>query len=435
MPTDILSHRNPVLATLANLPDTPSPAEIKVDAPLKRVARPLRHVKHIPIKSLVFTSKDSKNDFSYEDKIRTPIPSNKLVVQVSHVGLNPVDLKIKNGYTNNLYGEVGLGREYAGTIIMVGDKLANQWRVGDEVYGIYYHPHLGKGCLQSSILVDPTLDPLLLRPVSLPPEEAAGSLFALGTAYNLLEKLYKEKKLDTNSNILINGGTSSVGMFALQLLKNKYHVLKNVVIITTSTGSQVLKELFPDFADDLLFINYLNCRGKASKPLKKMLKDKKAIVYDADTDEDSDYDNGEVKYIDYDQGKFDIVLDFVGGYDILSNSSSLIHSGGYYCTTVGDYVENYKTDIFEQWENPSAGMRKMFGTMLYQYTYLHYYFDPNAKYASTNDWLNQCGQLLEHGTVQCIIDNVYDWKRHKEAFSYMYTQRAQGKLILEVEKF
>ncbi|CCH62706.1 hypothetical protein TBLA_0I00430 [Henningerozyma blattae CBS 6284] len=422
-----MKNREPVLETLADLPKAETPAAIKVDPPMRRVARPLRHVRHIPLKSLVFQSNTGPIDFSYEAKIKTPIPKDKLVVQISHVGLNPVDLKIKNGYTTSIYGEIGLGREFAGTIIMVGENLINKWREGDEVYGIFYHPHLGYGCLQSSLLLDPALDPICLRPENLSPEEAAGSLFCLGTAFNMLDKLFKDKKLNESSNILINGGTSSVGMFALQLLKVKYNVLKKIVIVTTTTGSEVLKELFPDFKDDFLFINYLTCRGKASKPLKRMIKECKLIDYDAGGEEE--------QYITYEQGKFNLVLDFVGGYDILAHSSDLIHAGGMYCTTVGDYVENYKTDVFEQWENPSAGMRKMFGTMLYQYSYLHYFFDPNAKYISKNNWLSECNELLQNGAVQCIIDNVYDWKNHKEAFTYLRSQKAQGKLILKVEKF
>ncbi|CAI4245414.1 AIS_HP2_G0001260.mRNA.1.CDS.1 [Saccharomyces cerevisiae] len=429
MAKDILKNQDPKLQAMIVEHSAPAPKEIPMDAPvLKRVARPLRHVKFIPIKSLIFHTKTGPMDFSYEKKIKTPIPKNKIVVRVSNVGLNPVDMKIRNGYTSSIYGEIGLGREYSGVITEVGENLNYAWHVGDEVYGIYYHPHLAVGCLQSSILVDPKVDPILLRPESVSAEEAAGSLFCLATGYIILNKLSKNKYLKQDSNVLINGGTSSVGMFVIQLLKRHYKLQKKLVIVTSANGPQVLQEKFPDLADEMIFIDYLTCRGKSSKPLRKMLEEKKISQYDPVEDKET--------ILNYNEGKFDVVLDFVGGYDILSHSSSLIHGGGAYVTTVGDYVANYKEDIFDSWDNPSANARKMFGSIIWSYNYTHYYFDPNAKTASANnDWIEQCGDFLKNGTVKCVVDKVYDWKDHKEAFSYMATQRAQGKLIMNVEKF
>lgn len=406
---------------------SPPPKELPVQpTSLKRVARPIRHVKYVATKALIFYSKDGPMEFSYEKRIKTPVSKNKLVVQVRHVGLNPIDMKIRNGYKSGVYGEIGLGREYSGVVSMVGENLQSQWHEGDEVFGVYFHPHSGNGTLQSSILVDPSEDPILLKPDNISSQEAGGSLYCLGAAFNILDKLQRSGKLKADSNILINGGTSSVGLFAVQLLKNYYHVVKKIVIITTSTGSNVYSEQFPDFVDDMIFVNYLNCRGKSSKPLRKMIKEERAIEYD---------DAGSEVTIEYNQGKFDIVLDFIGGYDILAHSSSLIHSGGAYITTVGDYVENYKSDVYDSWDNPSANARKMLGSVLWSYSYTHFHFDSNAKSAAKNDWINRCGEFLEKGVVKCVIDKSYHWKEHKEAFSYMGTQRAQGKLIMEVEKF
>lgn len=423
----LLQNKDPKLEAMTVSHTVKAPKEIKVDdKKLKRVARPLRHVKHIPVKALVFQSKEGPIDYSYEKKIKTPISKNKLVVQIGYVGLNPVDMKIKNGYSaNGLYGEIGLGREYFGVISAVGEKLVgeNSWKEGDEVMGIYYHPHLGKGTLQTSLLIDPKVDPIIQKPQNVTMQEAAGSLYCLGAAYTILSKLEANGSLKADSNVLINGGTSSVGMFALQLLKNHFHLVKKIVVITTSTGSTVLRNHFPDFANDLIFINYLNCRGKSSKPLRKMLSDRKYSDFDDESNVES--------FFNYNQGKFNIVLDFIGGYDILSHSSTLIHSGGQYVTTVGDYVEDYKNDVFESWDNPSANARKMFGSLLWSYTYTHFYFDPNTNVK----WIKECTDLLEKRVVKCVIDKVYDWKDYKEAFSYMKTQRAQGKLIMKVEKF
>lgn len=427
MSKKIINNMTPELQIQTFEHESQAPKEIPVDdVKLRRVARPLRHVKHIPVKAQVFHSKNGPIEFSYENKIKMPIKKNKIVVQVSEVGLNPIDLKIKNGYTSAIYGEIGLGREYCGVITEVGSDIAYSWHVGDEVCGIYYHPHLGKGALQSSILIDPNVDPIILKPKNITNEEAAGSLYCLGTALNILDKLDKNKQLSTTSNVCINGGTSSVGMFAIQLLKRHYKVNKKIVVITSSNGPDVLKNQFPDLADELIFVNYLTCRGKASKPLRKMIDEKNIVDYTNPNDE--------IK-VEYTQGKFDVVLDFVGGYDILSHSSSLIHSKGAYVTTVGDYVGDYETDVFNQWENPSANARKMFGSMIWSYSYTHFYFEPSVKSASKNNWIEKCKELLENGEVKCVVDKVFVWKQTTEAFKYMKTQRAQGKVVIKVEKF
>ena len=426
MTDDILGKRDPHLATGTVLHDSPAPREITTDEPAPvRVARPIRHVKFIPTKALVFHSKAGPIEFSYANKIQLPINKNRLVVEVHYVGLNPVDLKIKNGYSSAIYGEVGLGREYSGVISQVGENLQGNWRVGDEVFGIYFHPRLAKGTLQTSILIDPSVDPVVLRPRNISPREAGCSLFCLGAAYNILDRLSSSKVLTTESNILINGGTSSVGMFTIQLLKYYYNVQKKLVIVTTGSSAEKLRDLFPDIADDMIFIDYLACRGKSRKPLEQMIESESYTTFVG----------GQSIEVPYYQGKFDIVLDFIGGYDIVKHSKTLIQPKGTYLTTVGDYVGDYKNDVYNQTENPSASARRLFGSMLWSYDYIHFNFNPSAKTASSNDWINKCGDLLADGTVRCIIDKTYDWKKVKEAVAYMATQRAQGKIVLEVEQF
>lgn len=428
MASKILQNHDPVLENLTTDPNVEAPREIKIDeVKMERVARPLRHVKKIPTKAQVFHSGKGPITYSYANKIRLPVSKNKLVIDVKFVGLNPVDIKIKNGYTKAIYGEAGLGREYSGVITHVGENLQNKWVEGDEVYGIYFHPRLAVGCLQTAILVDPSIDPILPRSSNVDPKEAAGALYCLGAAFNILDRLDRKGYLKQDSNVLINGGTSSVGMCAIQLLKRYYQLEKKLVVVTTGSSIDALKAFYPDLDGEMLFVDYLKCRGKASKPLRTMIQEQKTTLIETSTGNEI-----EVQYL---EGKFNIVLDFIGGYDILSHSQSLIHAGGAYLTTVGDYVANYKKDIYNDWDNPRANARKMFGSMLYSYDYTHFYFDPNAKTASKNDWINKCGEFLETGVVTCRVDKVYNWKDIDEAISYMKTQRAQGKLILEVETF
>ncbi|GAV52148.1 hypothetical protein ZYGR_0AG01390 [Zygosaccharomyces rouxii] len=405
-----------------------APKEIKTnEVKLKRVARPIRHVRHVPLKSLIFYSKRGPVEFSYDGKIKLPIPKNKLVVEVSYAGLNPVDMKIKNGYQTGIYGAAGLGREFSGVITHVGENVQSEWNEGDEVYGILFHPHQAVGTLQTSILVDPRTDPIMLKPLSLSMKEASGALYTLGTAYNILDKLQRKGSLKQDSNICIIGGTTSVGMAAIQLLKKYYNLYPLITVVTRGNGCSVLRKKFPTIAKELVFINYLTCRGKISGPLKQMIEAGKTTNYDEESNEEYT--------VEYNQGKYDIILDFVGGYDVLAHSNSLIHSGGNYVTTVGDYVANYKEDVYNSADNPSANMRKAFGSMFWLYNYTHFQFDPSASTSKKNNWMGKCNELLESKTIKVVVDKTYDWKKYEEALSYMLTQRAQGKIILKVEKF
>lgn len=414
-------------AAMIERPD-PSPKELKTEeVGLKRVARPIRHVRHVPVKSLIFYSRRGPIEFSYDSKIKLPINKNKVIVQIQYVGLNPVDMKIRNSYQTGIYGAAGLGREYSGIVTHVGENVQSHWSEGDEVYGIYFHPRQAVGCLQTSVLIDPREDPLMLKPMCLSMKEASGALFALGAAYNILDKLQKSGALQKNANICIIGGTSCVGMAAIQLLKKHYNLYALLTVITRGDGRNLLKKKFPSIADEMIFVNYLTCRGKVSVPLKQMIEEGQITDFDEETNEEYT--------IEYDQGKYDIILDFVGGYDLLQHSSSLIRTGGYYVTTVGDYVANYKKDIYNSADNPSANMRKAFGSMLWLYNYMHFQFDPSVALSKKNNWMGKCSELLERKTVKIVVDKTYDWKNHKEALSYMATQRARGKIILKVEKF
>ncbi|CAR22077.1 Ast1p [Lachancea thermotolerans CBS 6340] len=407
--------------------DIPAPREIpQEEVVLKRVARPLRHVKYIPVKSLAFFSKNNPPRFSYETRIKTPVPKDKLVVQVRNAALNPVDLKIMNSYTHNMNREVGLGREYSGVITEVGGDLHSEWKEGDEVYGVFFHPNLGYGTVQSSILVSPAQDVILRKPSNISFQAASGTLFCLGTAFNILDSLESKGQLNESTNVLINGGTTSVAMFAIQLLKYHYRIPKKLVVLCSEYGATLLKSHFPDLCDELIFVNYVMNARRIYKPLEDMINNRETISYEAES--------GQPISSPYDQGKFNLILDFVGGYQLVSHSSSLLKKNGAYVTTVGDYRANYAKDVFNSWDNPSANVRKVFGRILWTFDYTHFYFDPNAKYAK-NDWPAKCAELVESEVVKCVVDKVYDWKDFTQALDYLKQGHCHGKVILDIEKF
>ncbi|QEU61354.1 Ast2/Ast1 [Kluyveromyces lactis] len=428
MAEELLNKHDPKLAYVVKYDhDTPNPRELASPLEMKRVARPLRHIHYVPVKSLIFYSKNHPPQFSYETKIKTPISKDVISVQVEYVGLNPVDLKIFNSYTRHMNYEVGIGREYYGKISEVGSNLADTWSVGDEVCGTFWHPNFGKGTCESTILVDPKVDVVLPKPVNISAQQAASTFYCLGAAFNILDKLDQEGKLSQSSNILINGASTMTGIFALQLLKFHYRILNKIVLISSTSGMNFIKSNLPELVDELLFIDYAATNGKIYKPLSDLVASNELVEYNNET--------GNFITQPFGQGSFNLVLDFIGGYDIIGHSSSILSKDATYITTVGDNKSNYKKDTFNSWGTASSNIRKLFGQVLWSFDYQMFYFDPNAKLA-TNEWPKKCHELIENEVVKFIpVDRVYDWKEHQKAFSYLQTGRAHGKVVLKVEKF
>lgn len=226
---------------------------------------------------------------------------------------------------------------------------------------------------------------------------------------------------------MINGASTMTGIFALQLLKFHYRILNRIVLISSTSGMNFIKSNLPELVDELLFIDYAATNGKIYKPLSDLVASNELVEYNNET--------GNFITQPFGQGSFNLVLDFIGGYDIIGHSSSILSKDATYITTVGDNKSNYKKDTFNSWGTASSNIRKLFGQVLWSFDYQMFYFDPNAKLA-TNEWPKKCHELIESEVVKFIpVDRVYDWKEHQKAFSYLQTGRAHGKVVLKVEKF
>ena len=105
--------------------------------------------------------------------------------------------------------------EFAGEVVDPnGDP---RFKVGDQVFGAIPVPHslkTGQGALAQYAYV-PTKT-TTHRPQSIPPNEASGISIVAITAYTAL---YRMGKLEAGQRIFINGGTTSVGLYAIQFAK------------------------------------------------------------------------------------------------------------------------------------------------------------------------------------------------------------------------
>jgi len=412
-----MSHLKPARGYIST---DPKPLPQK-ESGLKRQARPLRMVKYVPTKRLTYFIPIKKFEFNYDHKIKKKLSKNEVIIQIDHVGLNGLDWKIKNGFdyskaTNvlDLNSETCLGTEYSGTIIEMADDMDNdlQYEIGRKVMGIYYNVH--NGTLESCIKINLKSHLVLPKPVEMSEELASGTMFNLLTILQMFRTiLYKE--LDTfranNSNILIIGGSTDSSIMLLKYL-NKLVNVKNVTIICSLDGAEMLKQIFfKEWEENNWnFINY--------------------------------YDNthrDELMDLIKTFGKYRYCFDFVGGEEYLSISNDLIKKNGYYISTVGNTESNYSVDVYpETYVGSSSNGLLSLASNFWKFYYYKFQFD----FAFNKDLLLEANDLIQSQDydndskcLACHIGKVYDWAQYEDAFRLLKSQKAKGKIIMNVELF
>jgi NADPH:quinone reductase-like Zn-dependent oxidoreductase len=143
---------------------------------------------------------------------------NQLLVKVAATAINPFDWKVADGIMGDAVPKVlpfVLGQDAAGTVAAVGDQVT-RFRVGDRIFGQFFHLPLGEGTFAEFTVVPETavLAPL---PKAVSDEIGAALPTAGMTALALVEALH----LEAGASVLIVGATGGVGGFATQLAAAK----------------------------------------------------------------------------------------------------------------------------------------------------------------------------------------------------------------------
>lgn len=153
------------------------------------------------------------------EMIEAPVPepaAAQLLIQVKAVAINPVDWKIMEGKMKLMSGSTfpkGIGIDFAGVVKQVGSGVGS-FRPGDAVFGAL-DPFKG-GALAEYVLVRE-------RDIALKPEnisfEQAAAMPTVGTA--ALQIFDSLATVGKGTEVLINGASGGIGMFAIQIAKRK----------------------------------------------------------------------------------------------------------------------------------------------------------------------------------------------------------------------
>jgi len=313
-----------------------------------------------------------------------PMPSigeHDVLVEIHAASLNPIDYKIKEGkmkFLLNYRFPLILGNDFSGVVVKVGKRVST-FKIGDEVYG---RPRKNRiGTLAEFIAVHE--EDIWLKPQNLTFEEAASiPLIGLTTYQAFVDTLNLQK----DQKILIHAGSGGVGSFAIQMAK-----LMGAFVATTASekGYELVKSLGAD-----LIINY-----------KKENFEEMLTGYDA-------------------------VFDTLGG-EALEKSFRILKPGGQIVSISGMPNARFGKEAKLGWIKTtilSIVSRKIKAQEKKSQTRYHFLF-----MKPSGEQLKVLKEFIEGGHIKPIIDKVYAMKDAGQAFNYLESGRAKGKVIIKIK--
>lgn len=179
-------------------------------------------------------------------KVEIPyVTETTLLIKVKAVSINPLDWKIRNGEMKLMSGSKfprGIGIDFSGIVAEAGTEVT-KYKKGDEVFGLL---DVFKGAALAEYIIANEKD-ITLKPKAISFEQAAAMPIVGTAALQIFDTLVTIQK---GTEVLINGASGGIGMFATQIAKMRGAVVTAVV---SNSGVQPVKNWGADFV-----INYRN---------------------------------------------------------------------------------------------------------------------------------------------------------------------------------
>jgi NADPH:quinone reductase-like Zn-dependent oxidoreductase len=151
---------------------------------------------------------------------------NQVLIQVKAASVNPLDIKLRNGYLQQIR-PISLpfvpGADVAGIVVATGEKVT-QFKAGDEVIGVS-----SAGGYAEYALVNESH--VAIKPANTSFEEATSLVVNIGTAQSVL---FNEGKLEKGQKVLIQGAAGATGATMVQMAKNA-----GAYVIATASGQGI----------------------------------------------------------------------------------------------------------------------------------------------------------------------------------------------------
>lgn len=314
----------------------------------------------------------------------------EILVKVSAAAINPVDLILFNSHKFLTFFSKstpkGIGRDFSGVVEAVGSDVT-KFLAGDKISGLFEDTYKAYGTISQYLVIDTVRNVNIgTIPQNLTLEQAAAFPLVFGTAYTALKAFKSPKECES---VLVIGGATAVGSFAIQLLK-KVHKVKNVISVSSSDSSERVKKYGAD-----IIVDYKKKNVKST-----------------------------VLALTSDIGKLDAIVDCVGSSDFFDCMDEILkpksEGSGYVSingSTVGDYTQTVAQYL--SWAN----IKLIFWpkTWAFKWTSIE-----------SGTWYEYAKGLFETGLLEVPIDSVHDLVNYEDAFKTLVDHKAQGKIVIKV---
>ena len=320
------------------------------------------------------------NDVQLGEQSTPVLTENDVLIKVHAASINPLDLRVLEGEFKAILPvpfPFILGNDFAGTVVEVGSKVS-QFKVGDEVYA---KTDLNGAFAEYTVVQQLSL---ALKPQNISMELAASLPLVSLTAWQALVEIAKVK---AGQKVLIHAGSGGVGSIAIQLAK---HLGATVATTTSSKNSSWVKGLGADIIIDYKTMDF-----------EQELKD------------------------------YDVVLDTQGG-KILEKSLNVLKRGGRLISISGPpdhaFVEVVNPNWFLKCVIPLLSWSIRHKAKKRDISYSFLFIQPNGQQ------LSEISKLVESGKINPVVDKTYTFSEIKDAFHYVNTGRAKGKIVLKISE-
>ncbi|MFA0811936.1 NADP-dependent oxidoreductase [Microbulbifer epialgicus] len=323
---------------------------------------------------------DGSLEFQVVDK---PSPkADEVLIRVQAASVNPIDNKILRGdfkSFSKVSFPAGIGRDVSGEVVSTGEEVTH-FRPGDHVFARVGEEHVGTIAEYITVQVSH----LARKPQNLSHQEAASIPLVGLTSYQALVQVAGLKQ---GEKVLIHAGSGGIGSMAIQLAKS----FGAYVVTTTSTANVGwVKELGADLVIDYKKENYLDQLSE-----------------------------------------IDVVYDTLGGEYTL-DAFKVLKPGGRVVSIVGDLDPQAAEELGLNWlirKLLALKSRKVMKaakakSALYRMVLMQ----------ANGEQLRELGNLYQDNIISPVIDKTYSFEQSKEAFSYLASGRAKGKVIISMEE-
>ncbi|GAB3770889.1 NADP-dependent oxidoreductase [Spirosoma horti] len=194
------------------------------------------------MKKVMYSQFGDESVLELVEQERPDIEKDQLLIRVKAVSINPLDWKVYGGEMKLMSGSTfpkSVGIDFSGIVERTGSAVT-RFRAGDAVMGLL--DVFKGGALSDYVAVKET--DIAPKPINISFEEAAALPLTGLSALQIIDQL---TAVGPNQDVLINGATGGIGVFAVQIAKKRG---ARVTAIVSTKGVAEAKKLGADTVVD-----------------------------------------------------------------------------------------------------------------------------------------------------------------------------------------